>query len=477
MELQNLEIAKCFESPTNPRGAKFEGAEFDELVASVKEKGVLMPVLARLIHNRPKNGGGAKFEIIAGNRRFRAAQKAGLTEIPARVVAMTDTEVREAQIVENLQRADIHPIDEGFAYRDLIETAKLDVAGVAAKVGKSQSYIRQRLVLSELDSKLAAKVREGILPVGHAVLIARLDKAEQGKAYKYAAENRRYGTTVCDLKELREYITDVVFRAAMKSPPWKDDAQAKALIAEVTGIKGGGKTLFGGETAENIENPADYAKALAAYLSLKIEEYKSAGKPLTLVSGDYSTTTKGLKGRNEYKTGKGWYSGKCKSWHDALIVEGEGVGKLIRICTDKQCPEHYRDLRSESPKAQAEAKVKRKKEREAEQRKRDKDTAAMAAAVSKMSWPMPEAQLDVLIELALQSASHDTERQVVKRRELVPDKKRTSWGDTRTDYSGAIRKAASEMLPGDKAGLLFELLVDSYSPHGGERRSKALKML
>src|SRR5690349_8738274 len=135
-ELQTLPIGKCFESPTNPRGSKLEGPELDELVASIKEKGVLMPVLARPVKD--------KFEIVAGNRRFRAATLAGLKEIPARVSEMSDAEAREAQIVENLQRADVHPLEEGTAYRKLIEEAGYDVPAVAAKVSKSETYVRDR---------------------------------------------------------------------------------------------------------------------------------------------------------------------------------------------------------------------------------------------------------------------------------------------------------------------------------------------
>src|SRR5579871_4266155 len=80
MVLQNLKVSECYESETNPRGADFAGKQFDELVASVKEKGVLVPVLAR---PRPKNG--KKFEIVAGSRRLRAARQAGFAEIPAQV--------------------------------------------------------------------------------------------------------------------------------------------------------------------------------------------------------------------------------------------------------------------------------------------------------------------------------------------------------------------------------------------------------
>jgi len=125
MKLQNIKITHCYESPTNPRGLEIRRPAFQELVASVREKGVLMPVLAR-----PQKD---KFEIVAGNRRLRAAKVAGLTEIPARIEEMTDIEVREAQIVENLQRADVHPLEEGMAYRKLIEESGYDVAAVGRK--------------------------------------------------------------------------------------------------------------------------------------------------------------------------------------------------------------------------------------------------------------------------------------------------------------------------------------------------------
>jgi ParB family chromosome partitioning protein len=102
MEQNLLPVSKCYESETNPRGTKFGGASFNELVASIKEKGVLQPVLAR-----PRKHGGKDFEIVAGNRRYRASTVAGLIEIPAIVKDTSDDEAREAQIIENLQRSDI----------------------------------------------------------------------------------------------------------------------------------------------------------------------------------------------------------------------------------------------------------------------------------------------------------------------------------------------------------------------------------
>jgi len=101
---------------------------------------VLVPVLAR-----PRQGAGRKYEVIAGSRRFRAAYKAGLLEIPAHIVEMTDDEAREAQIVENLQREDVHPLEEGEAYRQLIEDGGRTVKDVSVKSREAEAYVRQRL--------------------------------------------------------------------------------------------------------------------------------------------------------------------------------------------------------------------------------------------------------------------------------------------------------------------------------------------
>src|SRR5262249_11770211 len=137
----------------------------------------LMPILVR-----SQKG---KFEVVAGNRRLRAAKEAGLREIPAHIAELTDTEAREAQIVENLQRADVHPLEEGAAYRDLIEQSGHDVEAVAAKVGKSETYVRNRLVLTNLTKAGQKAFREDLITAAHAALVARLGDKLQKAALEF----------------------------------------------------------------------------------------------------------------------------------------------------------------------------------------------------------------------------------------------------------------------------------------------------
>ena len=466
-------------SKTNMRPAgDFKGPAFGEFVASVKEKGVLVPVLVRPLKRGGKNA--EQYEVVAGHRRLAAAKEAGLKSMPAHVVEMTDDEAREAQIIENLQREDVHPLDEAAALKELYgplskKTGATDAFGMlATRVGKSERYVRDRILLTELDTKVAAAVRTGELPLSHAVVIARLPGKDQVPVYKKSAERQ------FTLSELKRHVADNVFMAAMKSPPWKDDAQAKAEIAKAVGVEGGEKNLFGESAIEAFEDAKQYALAVAAWISLKIGEYKRAGKPLTLVSGEYHTSTKGILSTRDYKTGKGFYASarvKCKSGHDALIVEGDGIGKLLKICTDKKCPAHnYFSEPEKSPEARAAAKQERKKEIEREKAKRDADTKACAAAVAKMSWPLSEKHLAIILGLALRHASHDVHMQVAKRRAVEVEEERTSWGK-RKDYEESILKYAAGLTAKEKAGLLFELLVPAYSTHYSDGRGAAFKKL
>lgn len=455
-------------SKTNTRSDFKKDPAFKDLVASIKEKGIIVPLIVRKV--------GKDLEIVAGHRRFAAAQELGIADaqIPVHTVEMNDVEAREAQIIENLQRADVHPFEEALAYVNLIKLSKYEVVEVAAKVGKSETYVRNRLALYDIEISILQKMRAVDYPIAHALVIARLPKADQPAAYKFSRQYDR----LCTLKEIRDYVAQRVFSESMKNPPWKNDAAARAEIAKITGLKGGEKNLFGEDAEEKIENPAEYARAMAAFLQLKVDEYKTAGKPLTLVSGDYSTKSKGVLGHNMYETGPGYNASKtrkCTDGREALIIEGNGVGKLLKICTDKQCPAHH--YISDTPAEKASRKTNRKKEIAREKAKRDKDLKAMTAAVAKAKFPLKEKHLNALLELAIQRASHDVNQGIAKRREIELIKSKGYYGSVHMNLEASIRKAAKQYTSSEKVGLLFELLVPGYSPNYNEHRNKAMAML
>jgi ParB family chromosome partitioning protein len=177
MSIQLLPLDLLTPGPFQPR-RQVDPTELAALAASIREQGVLQPILAR-----PDPTAEGRYQIIAGERRWRAAQQAGLHEIPALVRALEDLAAMAAALVENLQREDLNPIDEGEGYRRLIEEFSLTQDRVAESVGKSRSHIANTMRLLKLPAAVQTELRRGILTAGHArALLAHPDPARAALA-------------------------------------------------------------------------------------------------------------------------------------------------------------------------------------------------------------------------------------------------------------------------------------------------------
>lgn len=160
-EYRDLPLTLLTESPTNPRRI-FEESALKELAETVRDKGVLSPLLVRPLSER-------SFVIVFGARRFRAAQMAEVATVPVRIKNMTNAEVLEAQLIENLQRRDVHPMEEAEGYKRLLtlDEPKYSIEQIAAKVGKTPVYIAQRLKLTELCEDVVDAFYRSDIGVGH----------------------------------------------------------------------------------------------------------------------------------------------------------------------------------------------------------------------------------------------------------------------------------------------------------------------
>lgn len=145
--------------PGQPR-KQFDQAALAELADSIAQNGVLQPILVRPV--------GDRYEIIAGERRFRASQMAGLSEIPAVTVNATDEEAARYALIENIQRRDLNPYEEAAAYRELKDQYGLTQEAIATGVGKSRAAIANALRLLDLPEETAAHLKDGTLSAGHA---------------------------------------------------------------------------------------------------------------------------------------------------------------------------------------------------------------------------------------------------------------------------------------------------------------------
>jgi ParB family chromosome partitioning protein len=149
-------------NPRNPRRV-FTEAELDELAASIGERGIIQPILVRTVR-----GQADAYEIIAGERRWRAAQRAGLHDVPIVLLEVSDREALELAIIENVQRADLNPLEEAMGYQALADEFKHAQEEIAKIVGKSRSHVANTLRLLKLPEKVKAYLNEGKLTAGHA---------------------------------------------------------------------------------------------------------------------------------------------------------------------------------------------------------------------------------------------------------------------------------------------------------------------
>ncbi|MGE0850357.1 MAG: ParB/RepB/Spo0J family partition protein [Hyphomicrobiaceae bacterium] len=168
-EQRLVSIDQLHPNGRNPRKS-FADAELTELADSIRSRGLLQPIIARLDRER---GG---YEIVAGERRWRAAQRIGLHDVPVIVRDLSDQEVAEFALIENVQRTDLNPIEEATGYSELIEKFGYTQEEVAEVIGKSRSHLANTLRLLRLPESVRALLQEGKLTAGHArALIGRED--------------------------------------------------------------------------------------------------------------------------------------------------------------------------------------------------------------------------------------------------------------------------------------------------------------
>jgi ParB family transcriptional regulator, chromosome partitioning protein len=168
--IQALAISRVVPSPFQPRKV-FREEQLDELVQSIRERGIIQPLIVRQV--------GDKFELIAGERRWRAAQRLGLTQVPAIVRSASDREVLELALIENLQRADLNPVEEAEGYALLMHQFKLTQEQVAERVGKSRVAVANAVRLLSLHEGVRRYLALGQLSVGHAKVILGLALEEE----------------------------------------------------------------------------------------------------------------------------------------------------------------------------------------------------------------------------------------------------------------------------------------------------------
>jgi ParB family chromosome partitioning protein len=355
-EYRNVSLSLLNESKTNPRRT-FEETALKELAESIRSQGVLSPLLVRPL---TENG----FEIIAGARRYRAAQMAEVPTVPVRIVNFSDAAALEAQLVENLIRSEIHPMEEAQGFRALLdlEEPKYSIEQIAAKVGKSSVFVASRLKLTDLAPAAVDAFYADEIGVGHAVLLSKLPGDQQEAALKacfkevYNNGASKPARILLPVRNLQFWIDSNILLVLKDAPFNKRDAQlvpAAGSCADCPKRTGHNKLLFGddlGRQGDRCTDPGCYGAKVSAHVAKTIAAKPELVQISTAYGGqkedspvlprnkytairDDKPKSKDDAKRPEFKV--------CKFTTEAIITEGSDVGTVHKVCANPSCPVHH----------------------------------------------------------------------------------------------------------------------------------------
>lgn len=218
-QIQQIAVAKILANPFQPRKT-FDEVAIEELAASILEHGIIQPIIVR------KNG--KKYEIVAGERRYRAAKTAGLTEVPVIVKDFDEQQMMEVAILENLQREDLTPIEEAEAYNSLIVKLNFTQEDLAQRLGKSRPHIANLIRLLQLPDDVRELVNEGKLTMGHgrALLGLKNKRLIPEVANKVMKDH-------LNVRQLEKYIQDANEAVSRETKVTKKDIHTEATESQL----------------------------------------------------------------------------------------------------------------------------------------------------------------------------------------------------------------------------------------------------
>lgn len=333
-EYFNVPLTAIVPSPSNPR-KHFDAATLEELAASIRTHGVLEPLLVRT--NRTVGKGLLpRYELVAGERRWRAAKIAGIDQVPVRVKVLSDKETLEIQVVENLQRDGLTALEESTGYQQLHELHGYSVEDIAGKIGKSKAYVYARLKLDGLTPAAEKLLALGEISPGHAILLARLKPADQARVvdqYVFEGEDVLEDPDVVD-DPIQRRRTRVGRNAAGKEHDPRKPISVRELEARIAE-----HVRFDAKAVDPMVHPHT-AEVLAA----------AAGEGLKVVpiTHDHYVPPEAKDGSRTYgpqswKRADGMRGSKaCDLAVVGFIAVGEGYGQAFKVCINKEkCARHW----------------------------------------------------------------------------------------------------------------------------------------
>jgi ParB/RepB/Spo0J family partition protein len=422
--MEEIKLVQLKEAQHNARRT-FDEAKLKELAASIKEKGVLQAIIVR-----PSNG---KYEIVCGSRRFRAAVIAGLSSIPVIIKDYDDKQALECQVIENLQREDIHPLEEAEGYEVLMKKhGHKSADDIAAKIGKSKAYVYERLKLCELIPENRKLFYEGKFSPSTALLVARVPAHLQKEAGSKVAHGKYRGDEPMSFRIAKEYIHKH-FMLQLKEAQF--DTKEKGLAGKSSCIEcnkrtGTQKELFKDVSSADVcTDPGCFEAKKNAHTQRAIAKFKEQGKEvvsqdeakkLFKYENDESPDNKFINIDKEH-----YYRGQylklrpivksCKDIKTTFAVQPFS-GKIIEMINNTDLPKIFKKAgikdRDSSGSSGANAAVERRKERV----RKATVGKICAAIVEKVNADNKLSFLRLFAEAVLNEACFDAQRMFIQRR-------------------------------------------------------------
>ena len=351
-DYRSLPLDSLTESANNPRRS-FDETALNELAESIRTQGVLSPLLVR-----PKSP--HSYEIVAGARRYRAAQLAGVDSVPVRIVELTDAQALETSIVENLQRRDVHPLDESSGYVALLHL-DYSIEQIAAKCGKHPAYVAARARLVQLAPAAVEAFAKDEIGVGHALLLAKLQPEQQDEAlaacYQESYSNgSKLKRILLPVRHLQQWIEHNILLELAAAPFSKEDAQ---LVPEAGSCldcpkRTGHNVLLFADMGGTHPNSCSDPKCYAAKIEAHVRQTVAAKPKLVQISTAYGQPRDGSAAipRNKYveirqekpqrkeQASQPEYK-TCRYMAEAIVTDGSEKGETKRVCANPECPVHH----------------------------------------------------------------------------------------------------------------------------------------
>jgi ParB family chromosome partitioning protein len=343
-EFQYIAIDTIHESATNPRRT-FDACKLGELAESIRTNGLIQPITVR-----PQSDG---FEIVAGARRFRAAQLAELFSLPARIVDISDSETILWQLVENSQRLDVHPYEEAQGFQRLLDMPGYDVATLVEKSGKSPAHVYARLSLLQLIPSIAEVFSAERITASHANLLARLPQDAQANAYEqcWRKDWQDKEPHLLPAKHLSAWIQTNLYLSLADAPFSKEDPTLNppAGACVTCPRRSGFNTVLFADVESHGDQCLD-APCFHAKVNAHLDREIAARPELVQIEDAWRKPTE----KRPEAVQRGHFReidttndnpdaepiAPCEAAKPAIVVYGKRVGAILTVCTDNQCPVH-----------------------------------------------------------------------------------------------------------------------------------------